>query len=74
MTVILEPARLRAPRDEFEATFVLDDNGLRGLFPPGLPRALGYISRGGTLHAPELAAVHGHGDYSDLQHPQADGH
>ena len=80
MAVILEPGRLRVPRDEFEAAFVLDDAALRGLFPAGLPRvllchtrpepmlgvlrrlddgpsrtrALGYISRGGTLDVPGM--------------------
>lgn len=75
VTVIIEPGRLRSPRDELEASFVLDDARLQALFPPGMPRvilthtrpepmlgilrridsgpqktrALGYISRGGTL-------------------------
>ncbi|MDG9930512.1 MULTISPECIES: xylulose 5-phosphate 3-epimerase [unclassified Pseudomonas] len=75
VTVVLEPGRLRIPRDEIEAAFVTDDDALRALFPRGLPRvllchtrpepmlgvlrrldegpdrtrALGYISRGGTL-------------------------
>ncbi len=75
VTVILEPGRLRIPRDELEAAFVLGDEALQALFPPGLARvllchtrpepmlgvlrrldggpgrtrALGYISRGGTL-------------------------
>src|SRR5690606_32338401 len=76
VTVIIEPGRLRSPRDELEASFVLDDARLQALFPPGMPRvilthtrpepmlgilrridsgpqktrALGYISRGGTLY------------------------
>ena len=75
VTVILEPGRLRIPRDDLEAAFVDDDATLASLFPPNLPRvilshtrpepmlgllrridtgptktrALGYISRGGTL-------------------------
>lgn len=75
VSVIIEPGRLRIPRDELEQEFVLDDARLHALFPPGLPRvvlthtrpepmlgllrridggpaktrALGYISRGGTL-------------------------
>jgi phosphoketolase len=75
VTAVVEPGRLRIPRDELEAAFVLDDAALHALFPPGLPRvllshtrpepmlgllrridggpartrALGYISRGGTL-------------------------
>ncbi|MEB2318375.1 MAG: xylulose 5-phosphate 3-epimerase [Pseudomonadota bacterium] len=75
VAVVLEPGRLRIPRDELEAACVLGDDALRELFPPDLPRvllchtrpepmlgvlrrldggpgrtrALGYISRGGTL-------------------------
>jgi phosphoketolase len=75
VSLVLEPGRLRMPRDEIEAAFVADDAELRELFPRGLPRvllchtrpepmlgvlrrldegpertrALGYISRGGTL-------------------------
>lgn len=75
VSVILEPGRLRQPRDSLEAAFVDDDARVHHLFPPGLPRvllshtrpepmlgllrrlddgpgktrALGYISRGGTL-------------------------
>ncbi|WP_202411844.1 MULTISPECIES: xylulose 5-phosphate 3-epimerase [Alcaligenaceae] len=75
VTAIIEPGRLRIPRDDLEARFTLDDNGLQTLFPPGMPRvllchtrpepmigvlrrlddgpsatrALGYISRSGTL-------------------------
>ncbi len=75
VTVVIEPGRLRIPRDELEAAFVLDDHRLHALFPPDLPRvllthtrpepmlgvlrrldsgpsmtrALGYLSRGGTL-------------------------
>ncbi len=75
VTVVIEPGRLRQPRDDIEAGFVTGDAALQALFPPGLPRvllthtrpepmlgilrrlddgpartrALGYISRGGTL-------------------------
>jgi len=80
VTVVIEPGRLRAPRDALEAAFTLDDDALRALCPPGLPRvvlthtrpepmlgvlrridggpaatrALGYISRGGTLDVPGM--------------------
>ncbi|WP_222564182.1 xylulose 5-phosphate 3-epimerase [Novilysobacter antarcticus] len=80
VTVILEPGRLRIPRDDIEAKFVDDDATVDKLFPPGLPRvimthtrpepmlgilrridsgrartrALGYISRGGTLDVPGM--------------------
>lgn len=80
VTVIIEPGRLRIPRDELEEQFVLDDTSLDLLFPPGMPRvilshtrpepmlgilrridsgpaktrALGYISRGGTLDVPGM--------------------
>ncbi|RAK68742.1 xylulose 5-phosphate 3-epimerase [Phenylobacterium kunshanense] len=37
---ILEPGRLRAPRDEYEARFVMGDTELKALFPEGLPRVL----------------------------------
>src|SRR5690606_1155071 len=40
VTVIIEPGRLRMPRDELEAAFVLDEATLQALFPPSLPRAL----------------------------------
>ncbi|MCJ9713188.1 xylulose 5-phosphate 3-epimerase, partial [Bordetella hinzii] len=75
VSVVMEPGRLRIPRDGIEADFVLPDAAVHALFPPGLPRvllchtrpepllgvlrrlddgpartrALGYISRGGTL-------------------------
>ena len=75
VSVILEPGRLRIPRDALEARFADADATVQALFPPGLPRvilshtrpepmlgvlrrldggpattrALGYISRGGTL-------------------------
>ncbi|ARP76956.1 xylulose 5-phosphate 3-epimerase [Bordetella genomosp. 6] len=80
VSVVLEPGRLRIPRDAIEAAFVLSDAALHALFPPGLPRvllchtrpepmlgilrrlddgpartrALGYISRGGTLDVPGM--------------------
>lgn len=40
VTVVIEPGRLRVPRDEIEANFVLDDKTLRALFPMGLSRVL----------------------------------
>ena len=80
VSVVLEPGRLRIPRDGLESAFVLPDAALRALFPAGLPRvllchtrpepmlgvlrrlddgpartrALGYISRGGTLDVPGM--------------------
>ncbi len=40
VTVILEPGRLRIPRDAMEAEFVDDDATVNALFPPGLPRVI----------------------------------
>jgi phosphoketolase len=40
VTVILEPGRLRLPRDRFEEAFVVPDQVIRDLFPPGLARLL----------------------------------
>ena len=40
VTVVIEPGRLRIPRDDLEATFVLGDEALQALFPPHLPRVL----------------------------------
>ena len=40
VTCIVEPGRLRAPRDEFEAAFVIPAGRLGELFPPGVPRLL----------------------------------
>ena len=40
VTLIIEPGRLRSPRDELEAAFVLDDARLQALFPRHLPRVL----------------------------------
>jgi len=40
VTVILEPGRLRNPRDPAEAAFVDDDATVAALFPPGLPRVI----------------------------------
>src|SRR5690554_1207187 len=80
VTVIIEPGRLRIPRDELESAFVVDDATLNRLCLPSLPRvilthtrpepmlgilrridsgpaktrALGYISRGGTLDVPGM--------------------
>ncbi len=80
VAAILEPGRLRIPRDGIEAGFTDDDATVAALFPPDLPRvilthtrpepilgllrridtgpattrALGYISRGGTLDVPGM--------------------
>jgi phosphoketolase len=40
ITVVVEPGRLRIPRDELEAAYVLGDESLQALFPPHLPRVL----------------------------------
>ena len=40
VTVLLEPGRLRVSRDAVEADFVLRDDMLDSLFPPGLPRVI----------------------------------
>lgn len=40
VTVVLEPGRLRMPRDPFEAEFVDDDATIASLFPVGLPRVI----------------------------------
>ena len=40
VTLIIEPGRLRSPRDELEAAFVLDEARLQALFPRHLPRVL----------------------------------
>lgn len=40
VTCIVEPGRLRAPRDAFEEAFVVAEGPLRTLFPTGLPRLL----------------------------------
>jgi phosphoketolase len=40
VTVILEPGRLRIPRDAIEAEFVDDDVTVNTLFPPDLPRVI----------------------------------
>ena len=39
-TCILEPGRLRAPRDEFEARVTLSDEQIEGLFPAAVSRLL----------------------------------
>ena len=39
-TCILEPGRMRAPRDEFEARVTLSNDQLGVLFPAGVPRVL----------------------------------
>ena len=38
ITAVLEPGRLREPRDAHEALFVLSDRELQALFPAELPR------------------------------------
>jgi len=40
VTAILEPGRLRIPRDDLEAEFALDDGELEALFPPTKRRIL----------------------------------
>lgn len=40
VTAIIEPGRLRQPRDRIEAQFVLPDRELEALFPAALPRIL----------------------------------
>jgi phosphoketolase len=40
VVAILEPGRLREPRDEIEATHVLDDEHLRAFFPLSMPRVI----------------------------------
>lgn len=40
VTVVMEPGRLREPRDELEKDFVLTDRELMGLFPVDLPRVV----------------------------------
>lgn len=37
---VLEPARLRQPRDDLEETFVHDDAWVQAHFPPGVPRVI----------------------------------
>jgi phosphoketolase len=45
VTAVIEPGRLREPRDGIEADFVLPDETLLGLFPPGLPRVIASHTR-----------------------------
>lgn len=45
VTCIIEPGRLRIPRDELEARFVIPDAPLAELFPADLPRVLVSHSR-----------------------------
>jgi len=40
ITAVIEPGRLREPRDELEARYVLSDQEIEALFPPSLPRLL----------------------------------
>lgn len=46
---ISEPGRLRAPRDDLEATQVLEDDAVTALFPPGVPRVLVTHTRPGPF-------------------------
>ena len=39
-TCILEPGRLRTPRDEFEARVTVSDENIQTMFPAGVPRVL----------------------------------
>jgi phosphoketolase len=45
VTCIVEPGRLRSPRDEIEAKFVIEDDPLAAIFPPDLPRVLATHTR-----------------------------
>ena len=45
VAAVLEPGRLRAPRDEIEARFVLPDAEIEALFPSHLPRVLATHTR-----------------------------
>ncbi len=45
VTCIIEPGRLRVPRDELEGRHVLGDSALAELFPAGVPRVLVTHSR-----------------------------
>ena len=45
VTCVIEPGRLRAPRDDIEADFVLPDAEMEVLFPPHLPRLLATHTR-----------------------------
>ncbi|HMN21377.1 MAG TPA: xylulose 5-phosphate 3-epimerase [Ottowia sp.] len=40
VTVLLEPARLRLPRDELEATFTASESFTQSLCPPDMPRVI----------------------------------
>jgi phosphoketolase len=40
VTLMVEPGRFRAPRDEFERDFVLTDDAVTALFPSSLPRVV----------------------------------
>ena len=48
-TCIIEPGRLRAARDEFEARVTLSDERLQSLFPAGAPRVLVSHTRPETM-------------------------
>ncbi len=45
VTALAEPGRFRHPRDDIEAKFVVDDDGLDALFPAGLPRVIACHTR-----------------------------
>ena len=45
VVVVLEPGRLRAPRDRVEAAFVAPDAAVAAAFPAGMPRVLVSHSR-----------------------------
>jgi len=68
VSCIIEPGRLREPRDDIEAQFVLSDSELAAWFPPHLPRLLVTHTRPepmvGTLRridgGPGRFATHGY--------------
>jgi phosphoketolase len=45
LTYMLEPGRFREPRDNLEDAFVVCDDALHSLFPPGLPRLVATHTR-----------------------------
>lgn len=49
VTAVLEPGRLREPRDAFEAEYVLGEPVLGRLFPSGLPRVILSHTRPETM-------------------------
>lgn len=48
-TCVIEPGRLRSPRDEYEARVTLSDVRLQVLFPVGVPRVLVSHTRPDTM-------------------------